>query len=210
MGAPQGGTSKSLEFYLSGNVEIFNKTQDDTEIIRAEEVYYDVNRNVAIALRGDLEIRKKDVPYPIHFKSEELQQLNAKLFLAKQVQVYSSVLPSDPGLTLQVREARIEEYDVVRKNIFGGTVNDPNTGQPMVYKRHSFDGDSDIVRLEGVPIFYTPYLRTTVERPSAPWIPSILITTRSSAFSSSQPSTRMNSWACSGRKTRAGSCTWTK
>jgi hypothetical protein len=168
MSAPQGGTSKSLEFYLSGNVEIYNKSQDETEIIRADEVYYDVNRNVAIALRGDLEIRKKDVPYPIHFKSEELQQLNAKLFLAKQVQVYSSVLPSDPGLTLQVREARIEEYDVIRKNIFGGTVNDPKTGQPMVYKRHSFDGDSDVVRLEGVPIFYTPYLKTTVERPLGP------------------------------------------
>ena len=168
MQKPQGGMSKSIEFYLSGNVEIFNKSQDDVEIIRAEEVYYDVTRNVAIAPRGDLEIRKKDVPYPIHFKSDELQQLNAKLFLAKQVQVYSSVLPSDPGLTLQVREARIQEYDITKKNLFGGVVVDPKTGQPMEYTRHTFTGDSDIVRLEGVPIFYTPYLKTTVERPLGP------------------------------------------
>lgn len=166
--APQGETSKSLEFYLSGNVEIRNQTKADTEIIRAAEVYYDVNRNVAIALRADLEVRQPTLPYPIHFKADELQQLNAKLFLAKQTEVYSTILPSDPGLKIQVREARIEELDTIKKSIFGATVYDRKTGKPVEYKQHIFSGQSNVVRLEGVPIFYAPYLTTNVERPLGP------------------------------------------
>lgn len=166
--APQGETSKSLEFYLSGNVELRNQTKTDTEIIRADEVYYDVNRNVAIALRADLEIRQTTLPYPIHFKAGELQQLNAKLFLAKQTEVYSTILPSDPGLKIQVREAKIEEFDTIKKSIFGVTVYDRKTGKPVEYKQHIFSGQGNVVRLEGVPIFYAPYLTTNVERPLGP------------------------------------------
>src|SRR5207302_4044751 len=133
-----------------------------------EEVYYDVNRNVAIALRADLEIRQPKLLYPIHFKAEELQQLNAKLFLAKQAEVYSTVLPSDPGLKIQVREAQIQEYDTIRKSIFGKTVFDRKTGQPVEYKQHIFTGEQNIIRLEGVPILYFPYLKADVERPLGP------------------------------------------
>src|SRR5207302_9596745 len=43
--AEQGSAAKSAEFYLAGNVEIRNQTKTETEIIRADEVYYDVNRN---------------------------------------------------------------------------------------------------------------------------------------------------------------------
>jgi lipopolysaccharide export system protein LptA len=166
--APQGETAKPIEFYLSGHVEIRNQAKVETETIRADEVYYDVNRNVAIALRADLEVRKPDLPYPIHFKAEELQQLNVKLFLAKQAEVYSTVLPSDPGLRIIVREAKIEEYDYVKKSLFGTPVIDSKTGQPLVEKRHTFTGEDNLVRFEGVPIFYAPYLQTDVERPLGP------------------------------------------
>jgi hypothetical protein len=166
--APQGQTTRPLEFYLSGNVEIRNQAKTESETIRADEVYYDVNRNVAIALRADLEIRQPTLPYPVHFKAEELQQLNAKLFLAKQAEVYSTVLPSDPGLKIIVREAKIEEIDTVKQSIFGRTVIDRKTGAPLEYKRHIFTGDDNVVRFEGVPIFYSPYLEADVERPLGP------------------------------------------
>ena len=166
--SPQGETTKSLEFYLSGNVEIRNQSKKETEIIRADEVYYDVNRNVAIALRSDLEIRQATLPYPIHFKAEELYQLNAKLFQAKQTEVYSTILPSDPGLKIQVREAQIEERDAIKKSIFGRTILDRKTGQPQEFKEHLFTGRQNVVRLEGVPIFYLPYLKANVEDPLGP------------------------------------------
>ncbi len=165
---PEGETTKSIQFYLSGNVELRNQTKEDTEIIRADEVYYDVNRNVAIAIRADLEILRPTIPYPLHIRAVELEQLNAKVFLAKQAEVYSTALPSDPGLKIQVREARIEEFDRVKTSIFGRTVLDRKTGQPIEYKQHIFTGENNIIRLEGVPIFWFPYLKTSVERPLGP------------------------------------------
>jgi hypothetical protein len=166
--AAKSGATKTLEFYLSGHVEIRNQAKAETEIIRADEVYYDVNRNVAIAIRADLEIRQPTTPYPIHFKSEELQQLNPKLFLAKQAEIYSSTLPSDPGLKIQVREAKVEEFDTIKKSIFGVTVIDSKTGQPVQYQQHIFSGEGNVVRFEGVPIFAAPYLTANVERPLGP------------------------------------------
>ncbi len=144
------------------------RSKNEKEIIRADECYYDVNRNVAIAIRADLEIQQPTAIYPIHFKADELQQLNAKLFLAKQTEIYSTVLPSDPGLKIQVREAKIEEFDTVRKSIFGTTVLDRKTGKPIEYQQHVFTGESNVIRLEGVPIFYFPYLTANVERPLGP------------------------------------------
>ena len=49
---PEGQTSRDLEFYLSGNVEIRQQNVKDARILRADEIYYDVNRNAAIALHA--------------------------------------------------------------------------------------------------------------------------------------------------------------
>ncbi|MCI0743120.1 MAG: hypothetical protein L0Y72_29175, partial [Gemmataceae bacterium] len=164
----EGVTTKKMEFYLSGNVEIRNQMKTQTEIIRADEVYYDVGRNVAIALRADLEIREPRLPYPIHFKAEELHQLNAKMFTGTQTQVFSTILPSDPGLKIEVRDATIEERTVVRTSIFGREFIDPKTGKPQELKEHIFTGNSNVVRFEGVPIFWAPYVKTKVEDPLGP------------------------------------------
>lgn len=164
----QGQTSKSLEFYLSGNVEIRNQQKKETETLRADEVYYDVGRNVAIALRADLEIKEPRLPYPIHFKAQEIQQLNPKLFQAKQSEVYATILPSDPGLKIQVREATLEEEDIIRKTIFGTQFVDEKTGEPLAYKQRTFTGRGNVLRLENVPIMYFPYLRGDVQDPLGP------------------------------------------
>src|SRR5262249_53241141 len=59
---PQGQTSRDLEFYLAGNVEIRQQDQQGTRTLRADEVYYDVSRNVAVAMRADLEFKQPNVP----------------------------------------------------------------------------------------------------------------------------------------------------
>src|SRR5262249_51102619 len=56
--SPQGETGKSLEFYLAGNVEIRQQTDKENRLLRADEVYYNVARNVAYALRADLELKR--------------------------------------------------------------------------------------------------------------------------------------------------------
>jgi hypothetical protein len=171
MQSAQGGTSDNLEFYLTGNVEIrtLSKARGGiAETLRADEVYYDVGRNVAIALRSDLEIRDPKIPNPVHFQAEEFFRLNERLYQTNQMQVYSTILPSDPGLKIEVRQATIEERDTTRRNIFGLTFTDLQTGEPIRNKEHYLKGRDMVVRVEGVPVFYFPWLGCTIEDPLGP------------------------------------------
>ncbi len=162
-----GDTSNSLEFYLSGNVEIRTQTKKETEILRADEVYYDVARSVAIALKADLEIREPKIPYPIHVQSERMLQLNSKVFQANAPIIYSTILPSDPGLEITLKQITIEEKETPVKNWLGQPVYDKN-GMPKVDKGRYFTGDNMFVTLEDVPVFYFPWLRGRVEDPLGP------------------------------------------
>src|SRR5262249_25524338 len=45
----EGQTTRSLAVYLSGNVEVRNQSDKEVRGLRADEVYYDVGRNVAVA-----------------------------------------------------------------------------------------------------------------------------------------------------------------
>ncbi|MCS7047589.1 MAG: hypothetical protein NZO58_14625, partial [Gemmataceae bacterium] len=164
--------TNSLEFYLAGNVEIRTQTTSkdgpNTETLRADEVYYDVGRNVAIALKSDLEIRKPKLPYPIHVQAEEFFRLNASLYQAQQTQVFSTILPSDPGLKIEIRQTTIEERQGPKKTIFGQAITRQGSGEAIENKEHYFTGRDMVVRVEGVPVFYFPYLSGRVEDPLGP------------------------------------------
>src|SRR5439155_1939875 len=113
---PAGQTSNEYEFYLSGNVELRQSDPKETRTLRADEVYYDTSRNVAVATKADLEIVDL-VPFrpgmplhdPIHLKAEELDQLAPKHYRAVKAELFSSKLPSDPGLKVYVAEATLDD-----------------------------------------------------------------------------------------------------
>ena len=165
---PQGQTTQAIEFYLQGNVELRYQNKKETEIIRADEVYYDVARRVAVCLKADLEIRDPKLIYPVHVKADEVLQLNAKVYQANNAKIFSSLLPSDPGLTVEVKQVVVEEKEIASKGLFGLPVIDKKTGLPATVVQREFDGDSFIARLEGVPVFYFPWLRGNVEDPLGP------------------------------------------
>jgi hypothetical protein len=169
MRSSEGQTSRSLEFFLSGNCEIRMKTEQGLEQnLRAEQVYYDVNRLVAVALKGDMEMKQQTMPYPIHLQADELLQLNAKQFQANSAIVYSTILPSDPGLLIHLSEIKIEEIDTPKRGFLGFPVKDPVTGAPVIDKGHYFRGTNAVTWLEGLPVFYFPYLSGRVEDPLGP------------------------------------------
>lgn len=170
--SPQGETSRHVEFYAAGNVElrIQSKKGKDVENIKqcCDSVYYDVSRNVAIATKSDIEIRRPKLPYPIHMKADEILQLNAKTFQADKAYIYSTILPSDPGLTAYLRTVKVEDREVPKKTLFGNPIYDPETGQPKVDHQHYFDGRNFLLYAEGVPVFYFPFLRGNAEDPLGP------------------------------------------
>jgi hypothetical protein len=167
---PGGKQARQLECYLSGNVEIhtFGDNGKGTRHLRCEEAYYDVNRDVAIALKADLEMRQPMIADPIHIIGDEIDKLNAKLYQFGPVAVNASKTPYGPGLELDVAEGTLEEKRIPKKTIFNIPVFKRGTGEPEFEDQLLFRGSDVVTRLEGVPVFYLPYLQGDVRDPLGP------------------------------------------
>ena len=159
LNSPQGESSRESEFFLSGNVIIRAALDGQERIIRADQVYYDVRRNVAVAVQGDVEFRRTGVPEPIHFRADEVFQLGPDDFQAEHVEIFSSKLPSDPGLKVVIRQASVTQLQTQRTNIFGLRFLDRITGQPQMTTEQIFRGEDVRFELENVPFFYLPYFQ---------------------------------------------------
>jgi hypothetical protein len=136
--------------------------------LRASELYYDVSRNVAIALGADLEFKQPGLPYPVHLRADELFQLSPTQFEAVRAVVFSSRLPSDPGLTVYLSNATLEEKKVPKRTLFGTDVIDPKTGQVQTEPQSLVRGTNVIFRVEDVPVFYLPFIQADARDPLGP------------------------------------------
>jgi len=168
MSTPQGDSGKSMEFYLAGNVEIRNQTKKETQILRCQECYYDVSRNVALALQADVETKSPKLLNPAHIKAEELQQLGPKLMKGKKVEVFSTVLPADPGLKIMLTEATVEKFDTPRTTVFGFLFKSQKTGETIQTPETIITGNNAVVNLEGVPVWYMPRIKLDANDPLGP------------------------------------------
>ncbi|MSU78486.1 MAG: hypothetical protein EXS16_10375 [Gemmataceae bacterium] len=157
----------AYEIYLSGNVEIRSRTQKEQETLRADEVYYDVRRGVAVARRAELEIKQPKLLYPFTLTTNELIKENDKFYRAKQVAGHASGLPSDPGLVVDLSDVTIEERQRERTLFYVFPVFDKD-GKRVVDTQRIFTGRNLVARLEGVPVFYFPYTKGRVEDPLGP------------------------------------------
>jgi hypothetical protein len=164
----QGETTNEIEFYLEGNVEFREQLGPETRTLRADEFYYDVGRNVGVAMHADLEFREKNVPDPVHLRADELDRITPTLFKATRAEVFSSKLPSDPGLKLVVVEATVEDRQVPKRSIFGLQVFNRQTGEPEIQLQRLFDGRNVILKLEDTPVFWLPYVRGDANDPLGP------------------------------------------
>ena len=188
MQQPQGQESKEMEFFLSGNVEIREKsakTPQDSRKITANEVYYDVNRNVAIALQATLEMRqapKSVAPVtasgqpsdlqvaidPFYIKADELLRTSLTTYEVVKAEMFSSKLPSDPDLQVFVTKATIEEKTILKTNIFGKPVIDRKTGKQVEDQQTMVYAHDLLYELDGVPFFYLPYAAFDARNPLGP------------------------------------------
>ncbi len=166
--SPDGLTGREMEFYLAGNVEIRQKSGREERTLRADEIYYDVSRNVALALSADLEWRQPGLPDMIHFTADELQQQSPTQFRGLRGAFFSSKLPSDPGLKVVFAQATLEEKRQFRRTIFGREIVDVRTDQPAVEVQKLVRADNIFLRVEDVPIFYLPFLEGDANDPLGP------------------------------------------
>jgi hypothetical protein len=182
MQRPGGEAGKDLEFYLSGNVELREQPPQrkpptvvapgaspvEQRTIRAEELYYDVNRNVAVVLKGSLELRIPRISDPILVTGTEFRRTGLDTFQADRAEVSASKLPSDPGLKVYMAHADIEDRYVPMTSIFGRQVFDRQTGQPLQVEQTIVKGTNTFLEFEDVPFFWLPYLSADARDPLGP------------------------------------------
>ena len=164
----EGNKNRDVEFYMAGNVEVRRQSGKDLQTLRAAEVYYDASRNVAVAIKADLELKQPGLPDPVHLKAEELNQLSKDKFRVFRAEVFSSRLPSDPGLKFVVAEGTLEENKVPKRSIFGAQFVNRNTGAAETEKQKLFHGDDVSVKIEDIPVFYLPFLQGDANDPLGP------------------------------------------
>ena len=89
------------------------------QILRADQVYYDAERNRAIAMTADLELAAANLPDSIHLKGNEIWRLGVDEWRIRGAETASSKLPTDPGLKLTANDVSLVTQQVILRNAFG-------------------------------------------------------------------------------------------
>ncbi len=169
---PGGLSSNDLEVYLSGHVIVRQaplvNPKGSERTISADEVYYDVSRNVAIALNGRIQLRQMLMNDPLIANAKEIRQTSVNTFEIVNTETFSSRLPSDPGLKIYMQDGVIEDNTVPLRNIFGAPVLDRETGQPVMIRETMLNGNNTFFQLEKIPFFWLPTVSTSAQEPLGP------------------------------------------
>ncbi len=173
----QGESSSSLEFYMAGHVVLrtHRTTSKERTVVECDEVYYDTNRSVMVALKSRMEVRTDrfvqrapQFTEPVVFLTPELLRTSEITYQFTEGQIFSSKLSSDPGLIIYVGETTIEERKHTATNLFGNPVIDPKTKKPLEIDQSIVEAHNVTFTFDSVPFFYLPYYKGDARDPMGP------------------------------------------
>ncbi|MCZ2342077.1 MAG: hypothetical protein LC104_09825 [Bacteroidales bacterium] len=168
-----GGKKKDIELFLSGDVVIrtlANGQGGVEQILRAEQIYYDVNRNRAVAMYADLEMRGAQLKDSVHMRGKEIWRLGKNEWRAFEPEISSSKRPSDPNLTLTSSQSTLTQELVVRRNIFGIPYRNLLTGEQEVGYERTLATKWSWLRVRDVPIIPFLPVKADADEPFGPLI----------------------------------------
>src|SRR5262249_43145734 len=99
---------------------------------------------------------------------DELYQLGPDDFKAVRAEVFSSRLPSDPGLKIFMGVARLTQTKVPRTSILGQRFVNRETGQPEDTVERYFQAENAPPRLATVPVFMSGCVQGSMRDPPGP------------------------------------------
>ncbi len=166
---PSNGKTE-VEAYLSGNVIVRTKTKNGPQTLRASQVYYDVEKERAVALAASLEITPQRSPDPINMHAQEMRRLDPENWEAFNASVDGSKLPSDPGLRIDARRVTLNDRRVQLRNVFGIPYRNLLTGEKVEGEEQLMTAYGAVPKLEGVPVGYFPIVRTDLTEPLGPFL----------------------------------------
>ena len=115
-----------------------------------------------------MQLKQTGLVDDIYIKSDELLQLAPKKYQVNRSEIFSSKLPSDPGLLVYFADAVIEDKTSPKFSIFGIPVFDRKTGQQVQQTQTLVEAHNAYVELQNVPFFYLPYIAGDAREPFGP------------------------------------------
>jgi hypothetical protein len=171
----EGDGRTKVELYLCGNVVVRRFTpgtgpspRNVDQILRAREVYYDVQKNKAVAHDADLELRVTGVTDPLHVQAAEVLQYGPNEIETLATDVFSSKRPSQPGLRVSSDSALLTRESGPRRNPFGLPYRDLLTGQVVADREQTLASRNVKVRVFDTPVFWLPRTTNDVSEPLGP------------------------------------------
>jgi LPS transport system D len=164
-------TKTEVEVYLTGNVIVRTKTKaGDPQVLRASQVYYDVENDRAVALSARLEYTPQKLTDPVNLHGQEIRRLDAENWEALGASFDASKLPSDPGLRFDSHRAIMTDRYVQLRNAFGIPYRELLTGNPVMGDEKLITAYGAVPRLDGVPLGYFPVVHTDADEPLGPFL----------------------------------------
>ncbi len=142
-----------LEFYMEGNIEF----RQDERTLQASQMVYNVQNNQGVILDAELLAPVPEYEGKIRIQAERMRQLARNQFQANGAKFTTSRL-GEPGYWLQADDLLFEEVPT--------TVVDPLSGQTVVENMGTVTGTGNSVFIEGLPVFYWPTWKTTLDDPT--------------------------------------------
>jgi hypothetical protein len=160
----QSGASNDvpLEVYMEGSI-VFR--QGD-RVIHAEQMYYDVQRQVGTILGADVLTPLPNFQGLARLKASSIQQQSRDRFMASEASLTTSRL-GEPRYRLQANEVIFEDLQQPDINFSTGTPNvDPDTGQPRIKHKQLVTSRNNFVYLGPVPVGYWPVFSADLTDPA--------------------------------------------
>jgi hypothetical protein len=161
----------TVEVYFSGNVIVRTKPKSGPlQTLRADQVYYDLQKERAVALTASLEFLPQYSPDPIRMHGREARKLDPQNWEFLGTSFDGSKLPSDPGFRVDAPRATFNQRNVQLRNVFGLRYRDLLTGEPVMGEEKLFTAYNAVPKIAGVPVFYLPRFRTDMNDPLGPFV----------------------------------------
>jgi hypothetical protein len=166
-------SGRQVEAYLEGNVQInigsttdFSRNQQVQ--LNGKQIYFDVNRNRALVLDGAVETYDERLRAPLLMNSERLFMFTPEKFYGEAASFTTSPYRGRPGYAFTGQETYLERVKQPIINPFTGDQATGAQGQPLYRNKNFGTGYNSFLRVDDVPIFYTPYIRVDLEHPLGP------------------------------------------
>ncbi len=160
-GVAAAGETAKWEIYLEGNVEFVMGKR----IVFAERMFYDATNRVGTILDVEMLTPVENYRGLARLKAEVIQQNGDNNFQAYGAALTSSRL-GVPRYWLQSQHLDISRTErFASSGLFGANQIDPATGQLQTEDEYFVESRNNRVYVGGLPVFYWPVIRTSLNNP---------------------------------------------